>query len=289
MTKQNNQAAYDIIITGPVRQDVRLSDSQRLLYGELRGLCRKEGFCWASNTYLAKLRDKQVRAVQNDLRKLEACGHIQVEYDPENKNLRKIFMTDGMQKNAYPMQKKTSLNQGMQKNAQGMKIFARGMQNNDVHGMQKIAPSAAGIRKNINITSSSCEKTQPRAAMPQKNDDDVKNIPEKITKRFDTIATLWPFSVNCGHDAGLMQRYLDYADQAKARNPVGLAVKLARERKTAGPPDGSTATGCGFCALPAKKYAIYEGRKIGMCAEHNAKYAALRESKQHLVMLAGAK
>ncbi len=52
-TKKDNPSYYAIIPA-----DVRYSNipaNAKLLYGEITALCNKEGYCWASNNYFAKL------------------------------------------------------------------------------------------------------------------------------------------------------------------------------------------------------------------------------------------
>ena len=38
-----------------VRFDRKLSPHAKLLYGEIKALCDKKGYCWANNRYLASL------------------------------------------------------------------------------------------------------------------------------------------------------------------------------------------------------------------------------------------
>ena len=48
---------YQINLPAVVRFDQTLSPSAKLLYGEIKALCDQQGYCWASNQYLAALED----------------------------------------------------------------------------------------------------------------------------------------------------------------------------------------------------------------------------------------
>jgi len=259
------QASYDIIIPGSVRQDKRLSPHEQLLYGEIRGLCKLSGFCWASNTFLAERLQSKKRAVIRWIQKLEKCGHVTVEHGgEENKNLRKIILTEGVSHRTPPVSRKTP------------PVSAVVSQ-----GVSRRTLPPAGIRKNTLKTSTSSKSD---------GGDDVNfsKIPKKISQRFDSQKPLREFYANCGGDTGLMQRYLDHAEKAKAKNPTGLAIRLAQERGVHGPPGGDHSAGCSFCVEPSVSQAVYNGKKIRFCPVHQEEYRKLKETRKHLEMLESA-
>jgi hypothetical protein len=71
--------AYYAIVPAGVRYNKSLPPAARLLYGEITALCNKEGYCWAGNSYFAKLYDVGVRTVQRWITALESAGHILVQ------------------------------------------------------------------------------------------------------------------------------------------------------------------------------------------------------------------
>ena len=68
--------SYFAIITGPVLDCMELSDSAKLLYGRITSLADREGYCWASNKYLAEITRCGERTVSRLLAQLEELGFI---------------------------------------------------------------------------------------------------------------------------------------------------------------------------------------------------------------------
>lgn len=107
--KQQNQeyeASFFLLITQDVLFNKDLTDFQKLLYAAITGLCKKEGYCWASNAYFAKLFGKGHSQVEAGIKKLEDLGFIKREIvykrkEDKNGNIivtkqiayRKIFVT----------------------------------------------------------------------------------------------------------------------------------------------------------------------------------------------------
>ena len=67
------------MIPANVRYDTRLSPLAKLLYGEITCLCQKEGICWATNAYFAKLYQKSKVWTSNVINLLDKCGYIFIE------------------------------------------------------------------------------------------------------------------------------------------------------------------------------------------------------------------
>ena len=110
---------YYAILTADVRYDERLKANEKLLYAEITALATKDGYCWASNTYFAKLYKVTNRSVSGWISNLENAGLIKVEQIRNEEGLvtkRKIFINDtygknfpgGIEKNFQGVWKKTS-------------------------------------------------------------------------------------------------------------------------------------------------------------------------------------
>lgn len=73
--------SYYAILTADVRYDERLSSTEKLLYAEITSLCSKEGVCWASNNYFAKLYKLTPVHISRMIKKLCECGYIRAELE----------------------------------------------------------------------------------------------------------------------------------------------------------------------------------------------------------------
>ena len=71
---------YYAIIPAKVRYDDRLRANEKLLYGEISALSNKDGECWASNSYFAKVYQVTTPAISKWISDLEECGYISIEY-----------------------------------------------------------------------------------------------------------------------------------------------------------------------------------------------------------------
>ena len=74
----NGKASLYSVIPASVRYDTRLRPNAKLLYGELSALTMSEGYCWASNTYLAQLFDLSTKTVEA-LMSLELPAGVDIE------------------------------------------------------------------------------------------------------------------------------------------------------------------------------------------------------------------
>ena len=90
---------YYAIIPSNVRYCNDLTFGARIIYGEITALSNKYGYCYASNSYFAKLFDVTETTISIWVNDLAKRGFVKTEIDTINGNKRKIFIVDPMQKN----------------------------------------------------------------------------------------------------------------------------------------------------------------------------------------------
>lgn len=84
------QPNYYAIIPAKVRYDTELPPNAKLLYGEITSLSIKDGYCWASNAYFAKLYNVNSSTISSWIAKLADKQYIFLEI--EEKYKRKIYI-----------------------------------------------------------------------------------------------------------------------------------------------------------------------------------------------------
>ena len=75
---QEQQPSYYSILTANVRYDKNLSDSEKILYSEITALSVKAGYCFATNSYLAKLYGISKVTVSRRINHLKELGYLKV-------------------------------------------------------------------------------------------------------------------------------------------------------------------------------------------------------------------
>ena len=89
-TEEDRQGFYYIIPAGLIENG---NKTEAILYGLITSLVRKEGYCFATNRYLAeKLKLKSLAVISNALSNLQKNGWIKIEIKPERGNSRKIWI-----------------------------------------------------------------------------------------------------------------------------------------------------------------------------------------------------
>jgi hypothetical protein len=71
--------SYYAIIPSNVRYDENLTPNAKLLYGEITALCNERGYCWASNSYFAKLYKVSNTSISLWIKQLKDNGYIEVQ------------------------------------------------------------------------------------------------------------------------------------------------------------------------------------------------------------------
>lgn len=94
------QYSWQVTIPYAIFADDRLSDSQKMLYMRISGLCRQHGYCWATNKYLAKQAKIEPETASRWVSKLKECGYIQTKniYAENSKQIleRRIYLTEAL-------------------------------------------------------------------------------------------------------------------------------------------------------------------------------------------------
>lgn len=90
------QQSYYVVIPTYLFDDDRIPGKAKKLYGKIASLVKKEGFCWASNSYFSKELNCSIRTVQRYLKMWVDMGEVYC--DVESKNKRKIWLKRKMGK-----------------------------------------------------------------------------------------------------------------------------------------------------------------------------------------------
>ena len=131
------------VIPARVRDDKSLRPNAKLLYGELSTLAYAEGYCWASNAYLAELFDLAPKTVEALIKQLKDRGHIQIEVERDkqtNEVLRRKIWICGPPGSSVPPPLK---NEGRSPQNQGdppLKIEGKNNINNNTSNIPPIVP-----------------------------------------------------------------------------------------------------------------------------------------------------
>lgn len=110
---------YFAVIPANVRYDNTLPANAKLLYGEITALCNKEGYCWATNDYFAKLYNCTKQSVSSWIAQLKERGYVLIEFS--YKEGSKEILNRYIKISEYPIQKK--LNTPIQKNLKENNTF----------------------------------------------------------------------------------------------------------------------------------------------------------------------
>ena len=112
----NPNPAYYSILTADVRYSKELSDFEKLLFSEISALTQKDGYCTASNAWLASLYGKTKETISRCISKLKKLGFIEVVEvwnDKKEVILRKVYLltktSTGIDENTETLLTKTSI------------------------------------------------------------------------------------------------------------------------------------------------------------------------------------
>lgn len=166
------------IIPAYVRYSNRINSFEKLLYSEITALSDKNGYCFASNQYFAKVFDMHKNSISRSITKLEQENFIKISIDQEKGNFRKIYLT-----NILPINKKVDSNSALPINKNG------------------VTP----INKNEYYNNTSINNLYSFNENEKNNDDTIQGKKEKTNKK-EKIEILL---------SHLKSRYVDIEDQLK--------------------------------------------------------------------------
>ena len=91
----NESPSYYAIIPAGVRYDKQLPQGAKLLYSEITALSNKNGYCWASNDYFAKLYSVSIGTIKSWLKCLEDNSYIRrvIKYKSGSKEVEQRFIS----------------------------------------------------------------------------------------------------------------------------------------------------------------------------------------------------
>ncbi len=94
MNQKFQELAFDVVIPSHLIVNPNLEPNAKLFYGLVRNLTKLEGYCYASNQYLADMMEVDKRTVQRWIESLEENNYIEI-FDREGfESKRKIFISN---------------------------------------------------------------------------------------------------------------------------------------------------------------------------------------------------
>lgn len=76
---QTGKPAYYAVLPAKVRYDFELSPNSKLLFAEITALANANGYCFATNGFLANLFGVSARTIRNLIAQLEDRGYIKID------------------------------------------------------------------------------------------------------------------------------------------------------------------------------------------------------------------
>lgn len=88
-----DDSGYYGILPSEVRYDMKLLPNAKLLFVEITALCRRDGYCWATNAYFAELFNTKERTIQRWIKILcdkEYCYSVVKTFRYEDGTIKKV-------------------------------------------------------------------------------------------------------------------------------------------------------------------------------------------------------
>ncbi len=221
-TKEANRIdkpGFDAVIPATVRYDPALRPNAKLLYGEIRAMASREGYCWASNRYFAELYGLTVKTVSELIRDLARQGHVAVEIlrreDTNEVDQRRIWVS----RELYEARKKEEA-EALEKERTPIPKNGGSYEENTAEGLPK-------NREDYNRMNKTRENIPPLPPKGQGKEESVS--PEAALERADLPEPA----------KQAMLEWLAYKrERREAYKPQGLKALLSRARDCASRYDG---------------------------------------------------
>ena len=177
------QPTYNTILPPLVRFDKALSANAKLLYGEIKALCDQQGYCWASNHYLATLYGVHKETISLWLRQLKEGGWILIHLAQDQGNQRKIYLNDTS----------SAPTPSYEKSQEAAGKMSRGLMNSSLPSCELIVPKPASllIEKNIDNNDriySDSLKDISRSGILEEGEKNAKKVDTRSSERNDVSA-----------------------------------------------------------------------------------------------------
>ena len=94
---EESKIGYYAVIPSTVLFNEELKSNEKLLYAVITALANKEGYCYASNNYLADLFNSKAHTISNWISHLNKLNFVYVDLIRNNKNeiiQRRIYIND---------------------------------------------------------------------------------------------------------------------------------------------------------------------------------------------------
>lgn len=106
----------NLVIPTSLLGDSRLTFLERLLLMDILSLCKKKGYCWATNEYFKNLFKVSKQTISKSISSLSKYGYIILEYDRKEKNnSKRVIKISEVLKNQISCIK-DNFNTGIQEN-----------------------------------------------------------------------------------------------------------------------------------------------------------------------------
>lgn len=140
------------VIPATVLWDKNLRAEEKILYAHLSALSNKEGYCWASNQYLADIFGVHRNTVSEWINNLKKNLHIDVQVEKNYE--RKIYIVKGVQQNDVG---------GFSKNAEGGSVKTPTYNNNLINKENTASDEASPSEGNFDTWLEQYTKTETYA------------------------------------------------------------------------------------------------------------------------------